>query len=204
MFWLQLASPAGSSLKNSALTLATFFLAIGLSPITISDGQMVNPELLGRPWKAKWIASPDGPRREFGVFHFRKSFSLLSPPARFVIHPSGDNRYELFANGERILAGPARGDLYHWRFETLDIASHLRAGKNVLAAVVWNFAESAPMAQMTNETGFILQGDTEREALVNTDSGWKSFRDLGVEMIPSDSKKLGDYFVVGPGERLDG
>ena len=185
-------------------TLALFLLAIGLSPVTVSNGQMVNPELLVRPWKAKWIASPEGPRREFGVFHFRKSFSLPSRPTHFIIHSSGDNRYELYVNGERVLVGPARGDLYHWRFETLDIASHLRAGNNVLAAVVWNFAESAPMAQMTNETGFILQGDTEPEALANTDSSWKSLRDPGVEMIPWDSKKMGDYFVVGPGERLDG
>jgi hypothetical protein len=63
---------------------------------------------------------------------------------------SGDNRYELFVNGARVLSGPARGDLNHWRFETLDIAPHLTAGKNVLAGVVWNFAELAPMAQMTN------------------------------------------------------
>src|SRR5215469_4581272 len=141
-------------------TLALFILANGISPVSVPNCQMVNPELLGRPWKAKWIASPEGPRREFGVFHFRKSFSLPSRPTHFIIHSSGDNRYELYVNGERVLVGPARGDLYNWRFETLDIASHLGAGKNVLAAVVWNFAESAPMAQMTNEAGFILQGDT--------------------------------------------
>jgi len=184
--------------------LAICLLAMGISLGSVAPCQTVKPELMGHPWKAKWIASPEGPRREFGVFHFRKSFSLSSPPAHFIIHSSGDNRYELFANGDRVLAGPARGDLYHWRFETLDIASHLRAGKNVLAAVVWNFAESAPMAQMTNETGFILQGDGEREALASTDSTWKSFRDPGVEMIPWDSKRMGDYFVVGPGERFNG
>jgi hypothetical protein len=164
----------------------------------------VNPELVAHLWKAKWIAAAEGPRREFGVFHFRKTFSLLSVPARFVIHASGDNRYELFVNGERVLAGPARGDLNHWRYETLDIAPRLRAGKNVLAAVVWNFAEGAPMAQMTNETGFILQGDGEAEAVANTDSAWKCLRDPGVEMIPWDSKKMGNYFVVGPCERVDG
>ena len=54
--------------------------------------------------------------------------------------------------------GPARGDLKHWRYETLDIAPQLQAGKNVLAAVVWNYAEVAPMAQMMNETGFVAAG----------------------------------------------
>ena len=119
--------------------------------------------LVNHLWKAWWITHPDGPQREFGVFHFRKTFTLESVPQRFVIHVSGDNRYELFVNGERVLAGPARGDLNHWRYETLDIAPHLLAGRNVLAAVVWNFAELAPMAQMTNETGLIVQGDSDAE-----------------------------------------
>ncbi len=183
---------------------AFLILALGLLPVSISNSQGINPQLLRHIWKAKWITCPAGPQREFGVFHFRKTFSLGSAPARFVVHASGDNRYELFVNGERVLAGPARGDLYHWRYETLDIAPRLRSGRNVLAAVAWNFAESAPMAQMTNETGFILQGDDEAAAVANTDSTWKSFRNPGWEMIPWDSKKMGDYFVVGPGERVDG
>ena len=56
--------------------------------------------------------------------------------------------------------GPARGDSLHWRFETLDLASFLHAGKNVVAAVAWNFAEMSPVAQMSSCTGFLLQGDT--------------------------------------------
>ena len=52
--------------------------------------------------------------------------------------------------------GPARGDLHHWRYESVDIARHLKAGKNVLAAVVWNFGELAPEAQITNQTGLLV------------------------------------------------
>ena len=103
-----------------------------------------------------------------------------------MIHVSGDNRYELFVNGQRVATGPARGDLNHWRYETLDIAPQLQAGKNVLAAVVWNYAEFAPMAQMMNETGFIVQGDGADEAVVNTDASWKAFKDEGVQAIHYD------------------
>jgi len=184
------------------ITVILFLLAA--LPSVPARPQSINPALLRQSWKAQWISHPDGPRREFGVFHFRKTFTLSGAPERFVIHASGDNRYELFVNGRRVLAGPARGDLYHWRFETLDIAPHLRAGKNVLAAVVWNFAELAPMAQMTNETGLIVQGDSEAEAVVNTDTSWKCYRSLAVEMIPWDSRKVEGYFVVGPGESVDG
>lgn len=172
------------------------------APIAISQG--VNSDLLHQRWKARWISHPDGPSREFGVFHFRKTFSLDAVPQRFVIHASGDNRYELFVNGTRAVAGPARGHLNHWRYETLDIASQLRPGKNVLAAVVWNFAELAPMAQMTNEAGLILQGDGRTEEAVNTDASWKAFKSNAVEMIPMDVGKIGGYLVVGPGEQVDG
>lgn len=89
-------------------------------PASVSNSQTVNPALLAQSWKAQWIAHPDGPRREFGVFHFRKTFTLAAAPSHFVIHASGDNRYELFVNGVRVLEGPARGDLMHWRYETQD------------------------------------------------------------------------------------
>jgi hypothetical protein len=155
-------------------------------------------------WKAWWITHPEGPQREFGVFHLRKTITLDSVPQRFVIHVSGDNRYELLVNGARVLEGPARGDLDHWRYETLDIAPHLVVGRNVLAAVVWNFAELAPQAQTMNESGLIVQGDGSAEEVVNTNASWKTFKSQAVRMIPLDAGKIGGYLVTGPGEEVDG
>ncbi len=169
----------------------------------MSSPETVNPQLLYRRWSAQWITCGGAPLREFGVFHFRRTFDLPSAPKTFKVHVSGDNRYELFVNGVRVLAGPARGDLNHWRFDTKDIAPNLRAGKNVLAAVVWNFAELAPMAQMTSETGFLLQGDGAPESTVNTGSTWKAFKNTSIQMIPLDRKRIPFYAVVGPGERVD-
>jgi len=177
-------------------------LLVGL-PSGISNSQTINADLPTQAWKAAWIRHPDGPAREFGVFHFRKTFTLAAAPKRFVLHVSGDNRYEFFVNGRRVATGPARGDLNHWRYETLDIAPQLQAGKNVLAAVVWNYAEFAPMAQMMNETALVVQGDGADEALVNTGASWKAFKDEGVQAIAYDSRGGLGYFVVGPGERVD-
>jgi alpha-L-rhamnosidase len=177
---------------------------IALWPSAISNSQSINPRLLHQHWKAQWIRNPEGPRREFGVYFFRKTFSLEAPPSHFVVHASADNRYELFVNGARVMEGPARGDLDHWRYETLDIAPRLHAGRNTLAAVVWNFAEQAPMAQMTNETGFVLQGDGPTEDVADTDESWKTLRSDAVQMIPPDREKIRAYFVVGPGEQVEG
>jgi hypothetical protein len=107
-------------------------------------------------------------------------------------------------NGERVVWGPARGDLNHWRFETIDLAPHLRAGKNVLAAVVWNYGELAPESQVTWRTGFLLQGDTKAEQAVDSNETWRAARNPAYSPIPFTSAQLRGYYVVGPGERVDG
>jgi hypothetical protein len=75
-----------------------------------------NPELLGSRWSARWIAPAEGSVFDYGVFHFRRAIDLPSKPAVFVVHVTADNRYQLFVNGARAAWGPARGDLYHWRY----------------------------------------------------------------------------------------
>jgi alpha-L-rhamnosidase len=175
-----------------------------LASVPAGLSQQINSDLLMRSWPAEWIACANSPGREFGVYRFRRTFELRSVPTHFVVHASGDNRYELFVNSGRVVEGPARGDLFHWRFETLDIAPQLRAGSNTLAAVAWNFAEHAPMAQMTNETGFILQGDTKAESVANTGTKWKCHRDSSIEMIPPGPQMAAFYYVAGPGEQVDG
>lgn len=182
-------------------------LLVCSSPLTLPGqavGPPVNPDLLSKVWDAQWISHPTAPRDAFGVFHFRRSFDLKDKPASFVIHVSADNRYRLFVNSAPVSSGPARSDLAHWRFETVDIAPYLRAGKNVIAAVVWNYAEHRPVAQVSHQTAFLLQGNSEREAVVNTGPSWKVVQSTAYTPIPVDRAALGYvYIVVGPGEQMD-
>jgi hypothetical protein len=164
----------------------------------------INPALLSARWPASWIRTAGTGGRAAGVFLFRKSVDLPAVPSRFVVHVSADQRYELFVNGQRMATGPARGDLDHWRFETVDISSKLTAGRNVLAAVVWNFGGDAPMAQISFETGFLMQGDGEAEAVVNTGKTWKSIANPAITPLPIDRQAIKyQYFVGGPGEVVD-
>ena len=163
-----------------------------------------NPELLTRVWTARWISVPQTSGFDYGVYHFRRTFELSAAPPSFVVHVTADNRYQLYVNGERMSVGPARGDLYHWRYETIDIAPHLKSGKNVLAAVVWNYSSNAPEAQITNETGFLLQGDSPAERIVDSGKEWKCVRDLAYSTVPISRIEMPNYFAVGPGDRIDG
>ncbi len=187
---------------HHALVVAAL-VAVCLSP-GHAGAQSINPKLLAGRWAASWIRHAGAPGRDMGVYLFRNSFDLPSVPSRFVVHASADQRYELFVNGARVATGPARGDLDHWRFETVDIAPHLRAGRNLIAAIVWNFGAEAPMAQISNETAFILQGDGDAEAVVNTGKTWKSAVNPAITLLPIDRASIHySYFVGGPGEIVD-
>ena len=188
---------------SEILRLAVWLLA---SVIPLSAGQAQtasNPELLSKVWSAAWITAPSAPSTDYGVFHFRKNFALPTPPDHFLIHVSADNRYRLFVNGTSVSVGPARGDTAHWRYETVDIAPQLRAGSNVIAAVVWNFGALRPLAQMSHGTGLIVQGNSRAESAVNSDASWKVLRNGAITPVRV-ALKHDAYIVAGPGEQVDG
>ncbi len=159
---------------------------------------------VGAFWTASWIGHPTASPTDYGVFCFRKRFTLAAKPETFVVHVSGDNRYRLYVNGTSVCVGPARGDQLHWRYETVDLAPQLRAGENVLAAEVWNFGELRPVAQASVKTAFLLQGHGAAEKIVNTDASWRVLRDEAIAPRPVDYAKLNTYIVVGPGDDVDG
>ena len=155
-------------------------------------------------WTARWISVPGAPAFDYGVYHFRRTFDLTEKPQTFLVQVTADNRYQLFVNGERVSWGPARGDLYHWRYETVDLAPHLRPGRNVLAAVVWNFGLHAPQAQVTYQTGFLLQVAGDAEKALSTDKNWKAVRNDAYAPVPIVPAEIhNQYYVAGPGDRVD-
>ncbi|MBD1393663.1 alpha-L-rhamnosidase-related protein [Mucilaginibacter glaciei] len=179
-------------------------LATGLLCFLIVNpalSQTINPAILSSPWKAQWIAAPNEPAKGYGVYNFRKRVDLAAKPARFIIHVSADNRYKLYVNERLVSLGPARGDLYYWNFETVDIAPYLSAGKNTIAAIVWNEGDVRAEAQISDRTGFILQGDTEAEEILNTNKTWKCIRNKAYQ--PLTGIGYSTYYVAGPGEMVD-
>ncbi|TFI59247.1 alpha-L-rhamnosidase [Sphingomonas parva] len=154
-------------------------------------------------WTAQWVAHPDAPPTAAGLFHFRRSFDLAAPPEHFVVRVSADNRYRLLVNGRSVASGPARGDVAHWRYETLDLAPWLRAGRNVIAASVWNWGEHRPAAQASHRTGFLLQGEGAAAA-VSTGAGWRVLWNRGYGFAPVVGPDANGYYVASPGEVIDG
>jgi hypothetical protein len=151
-------------------------------------------------WQASWIAVPGESPSDYGVYLFRKVIELANKPDSFIIHVSADNRYKLYVNESQVSLGPARGDIDHWHFTTVDISPFLQAGKNIIAAQVWNEGEWRPEGQISLRTGFILQGSANNEKKIITDSNWKCKRDISYHPIRF---KTPTYYVAGPGEQQD-
>lgn len=184
------------------------FYILVLSAIVPSLGAQdikeINPKLLHWYWPTAWISCPDAPQREYGVYHFRKTFNLDEKPDKFIVNVSADNRYRLFVNGKAVCSGPARGDIYSWYFETIDIAPYLQKGVNCLAATVWNMGTYAAVAQITNQTAFVVQGNGELEKVVNTKEGWKVLNDISYKPCSTDNgERLKEFMVIGPGDKIN-
>ena len=189
------------------LVIALLGLASPSPAATSASGLPISDAVLRRQWTGAWIACPGAPERDPGVYRFRKVIELPAVPPRFVVHVSADQRFVLRANGRRVGIGPSRGDILFWRFQTFDLAPFLKPGRNLLSAIVWNFGAQAPAAQITDRTGFVVQGDGDAAAAADTNASWECAVEPGHQPWPEGLKPLkeGDpqYLVVGPGERLD-
>jgi alpha-L-rhamnosidase len=183
----------------SAISLLCFVLIANANP------PQVNPELMERTWPARWVANIDAKHnpRVQGVFLFRKSIELDHIDGDFIVHVSADNRYEFYVNGIPVGRGPAQSVPAQWNFETYNIAPLLQTGKNVLAARVWNWGNFAPWAQRTIRTGLIVQGNSDREQIVNTGNSWKQTQDHSWEFFNYTPEEFHHTTGVGPCEKID-
>ena len=179
-------------------TLLTFFIALGMKA-----SAQLPPEALTGLWKAQWITWPTEPQRDSAVFRFRKTFDIPQKPERFVVYVSADAQFILCVNQHEIGRGPSRSDLAHWKYETYDLAPYLHSGKNKISATVWNFGV-VPLAQISDRTAFILQGETQAEAIANTDGSWDVEEEKGIQALPSPPDLERFYYVAEPAERIDG
>lgn len=189
-------------MKNLKLFLTVILLNSCISVFSQIPNPTLPSDLLNKPWSGKWIAVAGEPSNEYGVYTFRKKITISEKPVSFIVHVSADNRYKLFVNGKFVCLGPARGDVRHWYFESIDLAPFLRIGYNTLAAVVWNFGEKySPMAQMSLRTSFIVQGNSAKERIADTDKSWKGARN------PAYSPNVAPFYTflwTGAGEKVEG
>jgi len=162
--------------------------------------QNIEPDILTKVWKSKWITVPDQIYSSYGVYLFSKELDVSEKMQTYIVHVSADNRYKLFVNGKMVSTGPSLGDLTHWNYETVNIASYLNIGKNTISALVWNEGKWKPVTQYSAGTAFIMQGNSDKESAVNTDYNWQCTKIEGYSPLP---QRVHGYYALGPGEFVD-
>lgn len=87
-----------------------------------------------------WVPHYDDIERVGGIVLFRKTFHLVDIPSSCIVNVSADSRYRLFVNGTSVSFGPAKSHLGEWNYESIDIASFLKAGQNIICARVLRYS----------------------------------------------------------------
>lgn len=163
----------------------------------------------------EWITAPGIEPNAPVVLHFRKTIDLKAVPQSYAVDVSADNRFILYVNGHWVGQGPARGDLRHWRFETIDLKPFLRPGRNIVAAEVWNAVgdpnkpglKGAPMAQISAGTGFWMRGHGAASGL-NSGSNWRVAVQPGhtfaSPFVPLIKALKSVWYAAGGAESIDG
>lgn len=173
-----------------------------LTAVVLLLGTACLAQAPGPRWEARWIRHPTASPLAYGVFHFRRALELERVPDSLPVYVSADNRYKLYVNGELVGLGPARGDLLHWRYERIDLSPFLREGRNYLAATVWNFGAQRPAAQVSLQTGFILQAGAGFGDRLDSGQEWEVLHDGAYAPERNPEFAATTYAVVGPGDRV--
>lgn len=140
--------------------------------------------------------------------YFRKTFEWNSN-APVSIRITADSRYKLYVNGRYMLSGPLKGDHYHKYYDTVDVTSCLRQGKNCVAVHVLRMNVDY-LASMEFHTGPISLINGSHGGLwldspdcldMNTSEDWKCKADDSYQFVEArESKYAGDQELCD-GER---
>lgn len=158
-------------------------------------------------WNAGWITHPGVSSADYSVVLFRKKLTLAQKPTKYIVNVTADNRYKFFVNNKLVCAGPQGSDVRHWRYETLDLASFLNAGNNVIAAEVVNFGKDKFFGQQSVHTAFLVNGFSEAEKGINTNEEWKTY--LNKAFLPKPPNWMygvditGGFYASNPGDSIN-
>ncbi len=112
----------------------------------------------------------------------RRSVDLPAVPGRAPARVTADSRYVVFVNGHEIARGPVRANGRRLHYDLLDLAPHLRPGRNVIAAVVRFFGREnpwwapVPAGYELGGGGFLFEADLGESGWIATDATWRAQR----------------------------
>ena len=160
----------------------------------VSSGQNIVIEQKPDVFKANWIA----PGEELSaqsisrVFYLRKEFQVEDPAAFKRAYVSADSKYKLWVNGVPAARGPQRYNPKHHRYDTVDLSSLVKPGKNTIAAEVIYWGPGGPIFQMSVQPAFLFECGG-----LQSDDSWKSLVSPGIDTAGMNGFRWGLGYLAG-------
>ena len=123
------------------------------------------------PTVARWIWHAGEPKPHNDYVQFRKTLRLDAPPREAVVRVSADCKYVLWINGQIVGRGPLTTNPKYKQVDTYPVASYLKPGDNVIAALVLQRHRKTSRLWPTRG-GVLLELRADKTAL-GTDTSWK-------------------------------
>ena len=131
-------------------------------------------------WSAKWIgakpAVPEEAKKQNLWTAYRKEFDLNEKPEKAIARIAVDSKYWLWVNGVltvregALKRGPTPTDTF---FDEVDLAPHLKQGKNTVAILVWYFGKQGFSHKSSGKSGLLFQMEAGAEKVLS-DSSWRA------------------------------
>lgn len=136
-------------------------------------------------FKADWITVDKLPQDENGMYPanlwltFRKDFTLKNAPTEdfsVLARISCDSKYWLYVNGKMVVfegqlkRGPTPKDTY---FDVVDLAKHLKPGKNQIAVLMWYFGKDGFSHKSSGVPALLFDMQSDDVKLLS-DVTWKA------------------------------
>jgi alpha-L-rhamnosidase len=114
--------------------------------------------------------------KDLGTNHFRafrKTFTLNGMPEKAILNIFADNRYLLWVNSSYIQRGPVRFNPKGPTYDSIDIRSYLKKGKNVIAIQVMAFRSGISGQRIRHLPGLTVELIADDERRLTTDESWR-------------------------------
>jgi len=162
----RLIAGIGRSMQGKRLFLFLLFFFCGLT----AGAQKVDTMAAALQSKMIW-SGPDDGRSSYTVF--RKTFNLTDFDAA-AIYIFADARYMLWINGQEVLRGPCRFDPKAPSYDSDNVTSCLKEGKNTMVIMVMSHGSNSRM--MNHEPGLTAGLEirkSQRNRMIWTDTSWR-------------------------------
>ncbi|MGD2175524.1 MAG: hypothetical protein PVJ27_08980, partial [Candidatus Brocadiaceae bacterium] len=94
-------------------------------------------------WEAEWIWHPPTGNPDNFYMHARREFELADVPKDPRLLITASSLYKLYVNGRYVGRGPNPADPSRYYYDTYPIGKHLQRGRNVVAALCYNYGPEA-------------------------------------------------------------